>query len=448
MIDAQGKIHALNVASLLHSKKILPAAQYVSDLVKVPVKLSDKDDCASCWPILQHYLHAVIEGGGMVEAAQMLWSPTQYNPNPESSRAVWQLFEEADTGLIMGAAKMSKSFSMGVRLFLEWIRDPEYTSVRVLGPSEDHLEENLFSHLVSLHQGATIPMPGKVGERFIGLDRRNQISSIRGVVVPKGSNRKAGRLQGGHRRPRPTPHSLFGPLSRMFIFLDEIENIPGGIWKDIDNVLSESEENKIGFKIFGAYNPTDASDEVAKRAQPPFGWENLDEEKHFRWKSIRGWEVLRLDGERCENVVQGKVIYPGLQTREGLARIAQNAGGRDAPGYRTMGRGLYPSVGLEATVIPPGLLAKFRGEYIWYHDPQPVGATDIALEGDDDAVQTFGDWGARQRHQVPAVSGVPKRQDRYVQGRSWPDHAQVGPAGKTADNPSQGRDGRHEGEDS
>src|ERR1019366_1724696 len=145
------------------------------------------------------------------------------------------------------------------------------------------------------------------------------MSSIRGVIIPKGNTKKAGRLQGGHRRPRLTPHPVFGPLSRLFIFLDEIENIPAGVWQDIDNVLSEIETGGHGFKIFGAYNPTNATDEVGKRAEPPFGYADLDEDAHFRWKSARGWDVLRLDGERCENVIQGKIIYPGLQTREGLA---------------------------------------------------------------------------------------------------------------------------------
>ena len=390
-LNPEWKGFAAEVAALVHSDKKIEAVRLVADRCKV--KVSKKKAEEEKLEILQTYLHMLLDGGGFTEAAQLLWTPTQFNPNPASTQEVWKLFDDADTGLIMGAAKMSKSFSMGVRLFLEWVRDPEFTSIRVLGPSEDHLEQNLFSHLVSLHQHATLPMPGKIGNLFIGLNRRDQLSSIRGVVIPKGTTKKAGRLQGSHRRPRPAPHPIFGPLSRLFIFLDEIENIPGGVWQDIDNVLSEIEKGGQGFKVFGAYNPTNATDEVGKRAEPPFGWSDLDEDLHFRWKSSRGWEVLRLDGERCENVLKGETVYPGLQTRDGLARIAQNAGGRNAPGYRTMGRGLYPSVGIEATIIPPGMLDKMRGEFVWYNEPRPVGATDLALEGVDGAIHTIGEWG-------------------------------------------------------
>jgi len=410
VLSLQERQLAATISGLLHAKKHGEAGQILAELSGEKLSASQAEDPKVHLPYLQYYLHTLLEGGGFVQAAQLLWSPTQFNPEPMSTKQVWRLFSEADTGLIMGAAKMSKSFSMGVRLFLEWVRDPEWTTIRVVGPSENHLEENLFSHLVSLHQHASLPMPGEVGDLFIGLSRRDQMSSIRGVIIPKGNVKKAGRLQGGHRRPRTTPHPVFGPLSRMFIFLDEVENIPMGIWQDIDNVLSEIEKGGQGFKIFGAYNPSNASDEVAKRAEPPFGWGDFDEDVHFRWKSIRKWDVLRLDGERCENVLQDKIIYPGLQTKEGLERIATNAGGRNAPGYRTMGRGCYPSTGIEAAIIPPGMLLKMRGEYIWYQEPQPISATDLALEGVDGAIHTIGSWGLATGIKYPPSLDFPKGQ--------------------------------------
>jgi hypothetical protein len=414
--DPSLKPIAVSVAAKLHKRLHYDAAQEVADFCKISVKFSAKTAPEKYEPLLQNFLHTLLERGGMAEAAQMLWTPNQFTSEPQSVQDVWGLFDTSDMGLIMGAAKMGKSFSMGARLFLEWIRDPEWTSIRVLGPSENHLEQNLFSHIVALHSHATLPMPGSIGDLFIGLDRRDQLSSIRGVVIPKGTSKKAGKLQGSHRRPRPNPHPLFGPLSRMFLFIDEIENVPNGVWLDVDNVLSEIEEQRVGqsdlansgFKIFGAYNPTNASDEVAKRAEPPFGYADLDEDKHFRWKSKRGWDVLRIDGERCENVLAKRIIFPGLQTCAGLEKIAQNAGGRTASGYRTMGRGMYPSQGLDATVIPPGMLAKWVGEFIWTGEPISVGATDLALEGGDPAIYTLGAFGLASGIKWPPSLDHPK----------------------------------------
>lgn len=391
--DSDQKALAKETAKLVHSNKKRQAAQLVVDCCDMDFKV-DSDLDSRTMPPLITYLHWLLNNGGNEEAAQLLWTPNQFTPEPQYCRDVWDLFERSSQGLLMGGASCTKSFSMGVRLTLEWIRDPEWTTVRVVGPSEDHLETNLFSHLVSLHQQASLPLPGSVGDLYIGLNRRNLISSIKGLVIPVGRSKKAGRIQGTKRKQRVEVHPIFGPQSRLFLFLDEIENIPEGVWSDIDNILSNmEEENSIGFKIFGAYNPTDPYAEVGKRAEPEFGWGNFDVDKHFKWKSKRGWDVLRLDGEQSENVKAGRIIFPGLQSANGLAQIAKNAGGRQSPGYMTMGRGAYPTQGTQMTIIPAGMMNRVRGEFIWLEAPKACASVDMALEGGARAVFTLGKIG-------------------------------------------------------
>jgi len=402
---------AKGVASAVHKGRLRDAAAMVSDFCGLGLKI-DSDNPAKTFPPLQHYLHYLLNNNAMEEAAQLLWTPTQFTPAPQYTKDVWNLFDTSSMGLIMGASSCSKSFGLGARLFLEWIRDPGWTSITVVGPSEKHLEKNLFSHLVGLHQTAKLPMPGEIGSLFIGLDRRNQLSSISGLVIPTGRTKKAGRLQGNKRGNRPEPHPVFGPQSRLFVFIDEIENVPGGLWSDIDNILSQIQEEggAGGFKIFGAYNPTNQTDEVGKRAEPPFGWPSLDPDEHYRWVSARGWDVLRLDGEKSENVVQNKLIFPGLQSRPGLERIAKNSGGRQSAGYYSMGRGVYPPTGVELTIIPPGMLQRWRGEFIWLDAPKPCGACDLALEGGAAASFALGIWGKATGVKYPASMEYPQGQ--------------------------------------
>lgn len=393
LTDPQAKLLAGYVAEQVHKQKLFDAASAIVEFYGIKIKI--EDDPKRYLPPLQSYLHTLLDHDAPEEAAAILWTPNQFTSNPQSVKDLWNLFDTSSMGLIMGAASMGKSYSIGVRLMLEWIRDPEWTTIKVLGPSEDHLEANLFSHLVKLHKTASLPMPGLVGELFIGLNRREQDASIKGVVIPIGKVKKAGRLQGAKRKPRINKHPIFGDLSRMFIFIDEIENVPGGLWSDIDNILSniQGEGSEAGFKLFGAYNPTNQNDEVGKRAEPPFGWENINPDLHYKWKSIRGWDVLRLDGEQSENVKAGKIVYPGLQHRLGLEAIARNAGGTTSAGYASMGRGLYPPQGLEITIIPQGMLPKWRGEFIFYGEPVPVAGCDLALEGGAKAIYTLGKWG-------------------------------------------------------
>lgn len=390
------------VSSLLHTDRAIDAALLVVSHAGRTDRIETK---AQAFAALTTLLHYCLNNGGMEEAAQLLWGPTLFTPRPESTQRVWRAFEEDNFILLMGAASMSKSYSMGVRLMLEWIRDPDYTTVQVIGPSENHLEDNLFSHLVELHRNATIPLPGQIGKLFIGMDPRKRRGAIRGVVVPLGK-KSAGRIQGTKRFPRKVPHAIFGPLSRMFIFLDEMVNIPKGIWKDIDNVLANAQGDG-GLKVAGAFNPSDQHDEVGKRCEPVGGWGKFDPDKDFDWKSTRGWRVVRLDAKYSENVQTGQQIFSGLQTLEGFNLIVANSGGSDSPGYWTMARGCFPPTGVSMAVISGGMLNKFKGEFIWQLNPEEVAGVDLALRGKDCAVFAKGKFGLASGIKLPPSTALP-----------------------------------------
>lgn len=348
-------------------------------------------------------LQWVLDNDRYYDAASMLWPKTLFNPEPRSTREVWDLWERSSQFLIQGAASMSKSFSLAVRLLLEWVRDPQYTTIKVLGPSEDHLQNNLFSHLVELHTNSAIKLPGKVQSLFIGMHTRARRGSISGVIVPLGRKAPA-KIRGIKQFPRVKPHKKFGPLSRVFVFMDEVNKIPAGIWSDVDNILVNRKEDPAAFKIGGAYNPQDQADNVGIRAEPEWGWTSFDIDLHYSWKSKRGWDVLRLDATKCENIIEGREVYPGLQTKYGMDTIIKNSGGINSPGYYAMVRGAYPPKTQSFSVISQGLLNKSKAEVLWASAPKFYGGADIALEGGDKAVLAYGKWGlARGIKMTPSI---------------------------------------------
>lgn len=340
----------------------------------------------------QSLLHWCLNNDRYEWAAQMLWGEQEFTYKPRSTKRVWAALKQNSAIMLMGGAGQSKSYSGGAWLYLDWVRDPEYTSVLLVGPSEDHLRDNLFTHLVTLHRGASLPMPGIVGDLFIGLDAKSRKGSIRGVVIPLGK-RPAGRLQGRKRVPRKKFHSVFGQLSRVRVFLDEFEKIPTGVWKDIDNIFSNLDENPEGFKIIGAFNPEDPHGQVAQRCEPPKGWESFDIENDEEWVSKRGWKVIRLDPAKSENILAKKKVFDGFQTYEGYLKIIENSGGIDTPGYYTMARGSFPRAGAIFNVIPTSLLYRLRGELIFLEAPTQCAAVDVALEGGDAASMCLGKYG-------------------------------------------------------
>lgn len=386
-----GREELVNQVSVhLHADRHLEGARLVAAFTGEDPRKIDRREVALEY--LQSLLHWCLNNNRYEWAAKLLWNEQLFTFGPKSTQSIWKAIKENSSLMLMGSASMSKSYGAGVWLLLDWIRDPEYTNVTLVGPSEQHLKDNLFTHIVTLHQQSTLPLPGEIGELFIGLDPKSRKSAIRGVVIPLGK-KPAGRLQGSKRVPRKKAHPIFGKMSRMRIFLDELEKIPLGVWKDIDNVLANLDGDVDGFKLMGAFNPEDPNGQVAIRCEPQKGWAEFDIDNDELWVSKRDWTVLRLDAAKCENVVQKRVVYPGLQTYEGFCQIIKNAGGTDTPGYYTMARACFPKSGGVYSVIPGGILNRVRAEFIFVDTPTSLGAADLALEGGDAAKFAAGRFG-------------------------------------------------------
>lgn len=342
------------------------------------------------------------------DASTLLWTPNVFTAEPQCTRDVWTALKEDRFVMMMGASSMSKTYGAGAYFFLDWLRDPEWTSVRVVGPSEDHLQSNLFSHLLALHAGASIPLPGKPADLFIGLNMRNKRACIKGDVIPMGRTRRGGKLQGVKRFPRARPHETFGRLSRLRVLIDEAEKTPPGVWGDVDNLTSNVQEYKHGLKIACSFNPELVGGPVYQRCEPTKGWAAFDIEKDYKWVSKRGWTVVRLDATRSENVMQGKTVYPGLQTKEGLDELLRLAGGYTSSSWFTFGRAAYPPQGTSFTIIPQSFLAEFKAKFFFTEKPRLLMSVDSALEGGDPAMVTFGEWGPASGVELPQTQTSPK----------------------------------------
>ena len=421
LVGGERRILIDGCAELLHDNKKRDAARLVADFSKFPT--SKLTNSAVEVQLLQGLLYWCLNNSHYADAATLLWTPNQFTPKPRCTQLVWNSIDEHVGSMLMGASSMSKSFGGGVYFFLDWLRDPEFTTVKVVGPSENHLQDNLFSHLIELHRSASIPLPGIIGDLFMGLNLRSRRGSISGVVIPLGK-RAAGRLQGTKRFPRAKPHPTFGPLSRLRVLLDEVEHIPQGIWSDIDNLVSNTEELH-GLKIVGAFNPKDPTGPCGIRCEPPGGWNSFKIEEDELWVSKRGWSVVRLDAERSENVVAGKVVFPGLQSAEGLAALVSSSGGVTAPNYYTFGRAAFPPLGASFSVFPGGTIAKLKGKPIWYEAPMRCGAADIALEGGDNPVFASGEYGLASGLIKPATVDFP--QGERVMFKNEKGHSQLRP---------------------
>lgn len=343
---------------------------------------------ANLW--IEYLVQLLLSKDRYYSAALLLWGTALFDPRPLGVKKIIKALNQHALLLIQGAGSQGKSYTVIAWLLLRWMRDPEYTTIKIISTTAGHAKSQTFSTLVRFYREAIIPLPGKETQGFIGLDSTDKRSSISLVAIPQGEDGK-GRLQGFHPVPRKVAHPVFGPASCVIAFLDEAEEVPEGVWEGVDNMKSNL-DGPHSVKIIGAYNPKDITSKVAELAEPQKGWEMFDVEKDKYWMSKHGWGVLRLDGAACENVLQKKLVYPGQMTYAGFMSLYHKNEG-NSPEYYTFGRGAYPPAGVSANVIPPEFLNRCRGNFIFTGKTIQVAGCDVAVDGRDRLVFTTGKYG-------------------------------------------------------
>jgi hypothetical protein len=344
-------------------------------------------------------------------AGLLLWGEALFNAGPRAVKELLRFVRATQNMIVLGGAALGKTYTLIAYCLLDWIRDPEYTEIKVISTTGGHAKSQSFSTLQRLYKAAIVPLPGLSMDGFVGLNPKDRHSAITLVAIPQGEDGR-GVLQGFHPVPRLSPHPVFGSMSRVRALLDEAEEIPSGVWEGVSNLLA-SAWGPEAVKVACATNPRDVTSKLAQLAEPPSGWTaiNLDSDKS--WTSSERWEVLRLDGADCENVLERKLIFPGFLTWEGYQKFALELGGQ-SPKYLTFGRGMYPLSALQNTLIPYSLLEAVIGQFIFEGRTVGCAGIDLAFEGGDRIILFVGRYGKAIGFQPKKGQPILWQKSRYV----------------------------------
>jgi hypothetical protein len=321
-----------------------------------------------------------LELGDYLSAGLFLWGKELFNPEPISTRRIFEAIRNNAKVILLGASGQSKSFSAVVYFLLDWLVDPYFTEEKFISTTAGHARANTFSTLNYLHASALFALPGIVQDGFVGLDPKNLHSAISQLSIPQGSDGR-GALQGFHPIPRRNEHPEFGRSSRVRAFLDEAEEIPVGVWDGVSNLLGSMQGTET-IKVVCATNPRDVTSSLARLAEPKGGWGRVDPDSDHEWTSKEDWKVIRLDGALSENVQTRQLVHPGFLTFEGYESLRLESGG-DSAKYWIFGRGTYPLSGSADNLIPLAYLDNARADLVFDSDVIPIAGNDLAFEGDD-----------------------------------------------------------------
>lgn len=342
--------------------------------------------------VLQSVLHSLLNTEQYQKAAILCWGTSLFDPRPYFVQKIWHCIKHHQRWLIQGCAGAGKSYNVMAHDLLDWARDPYYTTIKLISTTAGHARAQTMSVLVRFHQESIVTLPGYIRQGFIGLDKNDMRSSISEVAIDKGSEvqGKSSKLQGFHPLPRRKPHPVFGKSSRVRARLDEAEEVPAPVWPGLDNMASTMGEGN-AVNIGGMYNPKHRDSAIAQRAEPIDGWNNFDIENDEEWESKHGYHVLRLDGKRCENVIERREVYQGLIDYKGY-----NQYGPENSSWYTFSRGAYPVQSVVYNIISQFDLDSSIGTFIWSAKSAPHNwaTLDTAFEEEGDAaVITSGMYG-------------------------------------------------------
>src|SRR6478736_4204047 len=399
------------INSLAYAEKWPEAANEALAIIGRPPTATNKRDSL---PILRKLLQHLLDSDQYLEAATLQFGGDMFNAGPESVRRTFKAIEESSKVLLIGASSMGKSYSAGVWMALDYLRDPLYTTVKLAAVNEDHLKKNLFAHLAKLFRNLAIPCEHDIivrdADLWIGIKEAGYEFGISGIAF-KQSQERGGQFKGYKSLPvRKTPHPKFGKMSRIRVLLDEGQDAPGGPFQDFNSLYASiSDLGRV--KVVVAFNPVSVDRIVCQMAEPDGGY-HLDQiDTLYDWTSRAGWRVCRLDAALSENVRQKKLIYEGLQTYDGFMGYLK-AGGDTSSSYYCFARGFPPMKGSNNNIIPPMWPHEARGEATFIEKPILVAAIDLAFMGEDTAQMAVGRWGLasgyKTEHATLGHDGVPQ----------------------------------------
>ncbi len=331
------------------------------------------------------------------EVAVLLLGHSLFDSRPQFVKDVFEEVVKNHKLIILGSSSSSKTYSCGALFYFHWRADPYWTQVILAGPSEHHLYGNLFSHIVRMHKASVIPMTPD--EKAVDINETDMFISMHDAlpemrircVLCKYNQTSATGLRGHKPKPRAKPHPVYGRMSRVMELIDEGTHVSPGAFEDIKTTEACINPETDSVKIVIACNPEGVGYKIVELAEPSGGWDAEQVDTLHRWVSEKGYPVLRLDGKRCENVVERRVIYEGLITYESFMDFLRS--GEYSGPYWAKGRGFPPLRDNAWTIIPPAWVQSQRGEPMYVGNVTNIAALDTALGGGDKSLWGIGRWG-------------------------------------------------------
>lgn len=340
---------------------------------------------------VREYFYNLLEEDKYLEATALAWSRGLFEQRPVHIKRIFDALGQKDLIILLGASGLSKTYSAAAFVSLDFMRDPENTSVKFGSVNDTNLKGNLWSNLRTFQEQCLFTRdlhPNETRMRMRPLNARPDCG-IDAVLFSRQTD-STGKIKGFHPKPfRLTKHPKYGDLTVVRILLDETQELSPGVQSDLGSPMSTIDAGAHHMKIILTANPIDEGKWVVQMAQPLGGWEESKIDDLKEW-TVNGWHVVRLDGADFENVHYHQTIFPGFLTRQAYDSYLRE--GQPTPNWYIFARGWPPPGRAKETVVPSTWFDNAKGEPIFIGATHGVMGADLAFVNDK-AVLAIGRYG-------------------------------------------------------
>lgn len=275
---------------------------------------------------------------------------------------------------IGGAANSGKSHTMAAWGILNWLAAPRDTLVLLTSTTLREARKRIWGSVVSLLmviEGAPIRIRDSIGNAAYETESGNLIerAGLSLIAAEKSKTKEAiGKFIGLKQK-------------RLILIADELSEVSPAIIQASLSNLSKNER----FELVGLSNPNSRFDAFGEWSTPDGGWEAVDTNTSYGWKTKWGGEYVRFDAERSPNVIAEETIYPWLPTIEKLNEDKALLG-QESRGYMRMVRAVFFDGGEEETIYNESELTRSGAlsNVDWEGAPIPIAGLDPAFTNSGD----------------------------------------------------------------
>ena len=275
---------------------------------------------------------------------------------------------------IGGAANSGKSHTMAAWGILNWLAAPRDTLVLLTSTTLREARKRIWGSVVSLLmviEGAPIRIRDSIGNAAYETES--------GVIIARAG---LSLIASEKSKTKEAIGKFIGlKQKRLILIADELSEISPAIIEASLSNLSKNER----FELVGLSNPASRFDAFGEWSTPDGGWDAVDTNTAYKWKTKWGGDYIRFDGERSPNITAGEELYPWLPTIEKLNEDKALLG-QSSRGYMRMVRAVFFDGGEDETIYNESELTRSgaMSNVEWEGTPIPIAGLDPAFTNSGD----------------------------------------------------------------